>query len=99
MHMDPLMPALVGIVFVILALALLLRRFRQPSVVAYLLTGVVLGPNRLGIVTDATTVARLGEIGVVLLLFFDLPPEFRTIGNVTDCLFGTVRKEHEEEPI
>jgi Kef-type K+ transport system membrane component KefB len=48
MHMVPLPPTLVGIIFVILTLALLLRRLRQPSMVAYLLTGVVLGPNRIG---------------------------------------------------
>jgi hypothetical protein len=30
---------------------------------------------------------------------FDLPPKFRTTQNVTDCLFGTVRRVHEEESI
>jgi len=29
----------------------------------------------------------------------DLPPKFRTTENVTDCLFGTVRRAHEEESI
>ena len=29
----------------------------------------------------------------------DLPREFRTTRNVTDCLFGTVRRVHEEESI
>lgn len=70
MHMDPLLPALVGIIFVALALAILLRRFEQPSVVAYVLTGAVLGPNGMGVVSEPSIVARIGEIGVVLLLFF-----------------------------
>lgn len=70
MHMDPLLPALVGIIFVILALAVALRRFRQPAMVPYVLTGALLGPKGLGIVSDASTITRLGEIGVVLLLFF-----------------------------
>lgn len=70
MHMDPLLPALVGLLFVALALAIWLRRLRQPSVVAYVLAGALLGPNGLGVVTDPNAVVRLGEIGVVLLLFF-----------------------------
>jgi hypothetical protein len=32
-------------------------------------------------------------------LVCDLPPKFRTTQNVTDCLFGTVRRVHEEESI
>jgi CPA2 family monovalent cation:H+ antiporter-2 len=68
--MDPLIPQLVGVAFVVLIASILLQRFKQPSLVAYLVTGALLGPSGLGFVTDATTVARLGEIGVVLLLFF-----------------------------
>ncbi len=70
MHMDPLMPQLVGVAFVVLMASIVLQRFEQPSLVAYLITGALLGPSGLGFVTDATTVARLGEVGVVLLLFF-----------------------------
>jgi hypothetical protein len=79
--MDPLLPALVGIVFVILVLAVLLRRFRQPSIVAYLLTGIVLGPNGLGVVTDAQVVTRLGEIvGVLLVQDVAIIPMLMAIG-------------------
>jgi CPA2 family monovalent cation:H+ antiporter-2 len=68
--MDPIMPALVGSVAGILLLGLVLRALKQPSVVAYLMAGLVLGPAGLGLMTDQVTIARLGEIGVILLLFF-----------------------------
>ena len=70
MHMDPAMPVVVGIVFTILILGLALRGLRQPAAVAYLIAGVVIGPQGLGLVSDANVITRLGEVGVVLLLFF-----------------------------
>jgi len=70
MHMDPIMPYLVGSVAGILLLGLVLRSLKQPHVVAYLIAGVVLGPDGLGLMSDQTSIARLGEIGVILLLFF-----------------------------
>lgn len=70
MHMDPVMPNLVGTVAAILLLGFALRALRQPQLIAYLLAGVVLGPSGVGLVSDHSTISRLGEIGVVLLLFF-----------------------------
>lgn len=70
MHMDPALPPLVGAIVGILILALLLRAAGQPYVVAYLLAGVALGPYGFSMITDQHTVQRLGELGVVLLLFF-----------------------------
>lgn len=45
-------------------------RFRQPSAVGYILTGVLLGPAGLGLVTERAAIATLAEMGVILLLFF-----------------------------
>ncbi|MGB2936877.1 MAG: cation:proton antiporter, partial [Phycisphaerae bacterium] len=59
-----------GLVAVVLAVGIVLRRFRQPHVVAYIVAGVLLGPSAIGIVHDADVMSRLGSIGVVLLLFF-----------------------------
>ena len=70
MHMEPLMPHLTGALFVIVALGLLLRRLRQPLIIAYLLAGVALGPHVLGLVSDAEVLNRVGAFGVLLLLFF-----------------------------
>lgn len=64
------MPYLVGSVAGILLLGLLLRALKQPHVVAYLIAGVVLGPDGFALMTDQVTISRLGEVGVILLLFF-----------------------------
>jgi CPA2 family monovalent cation:H+ antiporter-2 len=64
------MPVLAGTAFVILLLGLVMRRFRQPHVVVYLLAGVVLGPSAIGLIGDQESLSRLGAIGVDLLLFF-----------------------------
>lgn len=70
MHLDPLLPSIVGAVFAILLIGLILRRLRQPHVVAYLLAGLMLGPYVGGIITDTHLIERMGAMGVVLLLFF-----------------------------
>ena len=70
MHMDPILPPLVAMILIILMLSLLLRSIGQPNVVAYLIAGVVLGPQGLGLITDHITLERLGAFGVVMLLFF-----------------------------
>ncbi len=52
-----------------LAAAYVLNRLRQPSLIGYLLAGVLLGPHGLGFVKDVDTVEALAQVGVVLLLF------------------------------
>ncbi len=42
---------------------------RVPSVVAYLVGGVLVGPGGLGLVSHSETVEQLAELGVALLLF------------------------------
>ncbi len=70
MHLDPLMPKLVAAAFAVVAVGLFLRWLRQPHVVVYLVAGAILGPHALGLLTDVEGAARLGDAGVVLLLFF-----------------------------
>jgi CPA2 family monovalent cation:H+ antiporter-2 len=70
MHIDPLIPPLVGVVAVVLVLGLVLQAFRQPQLVGYIIAGFIIGPAGLGIVTDKTLIEHLGSIGVTLLLFF-----------------------------
>src|ERR1700737_872005 len=40
-----------------------------PLILAYLVTGVIIGPNGLKFVTDQTSIAGVAEIGLILLLF------------------------------
>jgi CPA2 family monovalent cation:H+ antiporter-2 len=44
-------------------------RLRLVPIVAFLLTGVLIGPNALGLVTDREIVDAAAEVGVLLLLF------------------------------
>lgn len=70
MHLSPLIPPLVGIIFIILAIGVLLRAFRQPQLVGYILAGLLIGPAGLALLPDAATAEELGALGVTLLLFF-----------------------------
>ncbi len=70
MHLDPILPTAVAALLAILIVGVILTRLKQPHVLGYLLTGILLGPHVLGLITDQDFVSRLGNIGVVLLLFF-----------------------------
>lgn len=70
MHLDPLLPPLVGVVVVVLLTGLILQFFRQPQLVGYIITGIVIGPAGLGIVQEIAIIEHLGALGVTLLLFF-----------------------------
>lgn len=70
MHLDPALPSLVAALFAILLVGIILHRFKQPHVVAYLLTGIILGPHVIGLIGDQNLIERLGAMGVVFLLFF-----------------------------
>jgi len=51
------------------AVLTLLRRFALPPILGYLVVGMILGPNALGLASDAEAVQLLAEIGVVFLVF------------------------------
>lgn len=70
MHNEPLIPIFVFVMLGILIVTIFLKKLKQPYVVAYLLTGILLGPYGLKLIHDQENLARLGEIGVILLLFF-----------------------------
>src|SRR5687768_4721626 len=46
------------------------KRFRVPEVIAYLVTGIVIGPHALAWIHDAHQVEQIAELGVALILFF-----------------------------
>jgi CPA2 family monovalent cation:H+ antiporter-2 len=58
---------------ILLAVSILIifisHRIRLPSVVGFLLTGILIGPGGLSLVKDTETIDVLAEIGVVMLLF------------------------------
>ncbi len=48
---------------------LLARRVGLPTIVGYLLAGVVIGPFTPGFVSDVDTISQLAELGVIFLMF------------------------------
>jgi CPA2 family monovalent cation:H+ antiporter-2 len=58
---------------IILAMAVgivaILHRFKIPSIAGFILAGVIVGPQALGIINDVHEVEVLAEVGVALLLF------------------------------
>jgi len=47
----------------------LLRRLKQPPLIAYMLVGVVLGPSGAKLIEASANISILAEIGITLLLF------------------------------
>ena len=67
-----LMPAIVIIIFLSIALLFIGNHFRVPSIVSFLVIGMLVGPFGpfgLGIITDQSAIETFGQIGIVLLLF------------------------------
>jgi CPA2 family monovalent cation:H+ antiporter-2 len=50
-------------------IAYVMRRARQPTIVGYLITGVVAGPYGLKLISETAAVEVMAEVGVALLLF------------------------------
>src|SRR5512146_1912515 len=50
-------------------IAVILRRARQSAIVAYLLTGILVGPSGLHLISNRAAIEVMAEIGVALLLF------------------------------
>jgi CPA2 family monovalent cation:H+ antiporter-2 len=60
-------------ILIIFALSTLVNyvftKIKVPSIVGYLITGILAGPHLTGIINDAGNIEVLAEVGVVLLLF------------------------------
>ncbi len=69
MHDYPVLRDLVILVVVAIPVVALAHRFKVPTVVGFLLTGIAIGPHGLALIPQPESVAELAEIGVVLLLF------------------------------
>lgn len=66
--------------------AMVMRALRQPLLVGYILTGIVVGPAVLGLVNNPETIRVMGEFGIALLLFIVglglNPKEIKEVGRV-----------------
>lgn len=69
MHQLPILPEILMVFAVALPVTYVFRKLQVPSLVGFLLSGIVLGPMGFGLITDMHNVEVLAEIGVILLLF------------------------------
>src|SRR5258708_40064734 len=65
----PVLKDLAIIFAVSLLVILICPRIKLPALPGFIVAGVLLGPNALGLVSDAHQVESLAEVGVILLLF------------------------------
>ena len=52
-----------------LLVILVFHRFKLPALPGFIVAGILLGPNALGLVSDPKDVESLAEVGVIMLLF------------------------------
>jgi CPA2 family monovalent cation:H+ antiporter-2 len=65
----PLLQDLLLLLLVSVPIAFVFNLLRLPTIVGFMITGVLIGPYGLGLIKDAHAIDVLAEIGVVLLLF------------------------------
>ncbi|BBR53714.1 MULTISPECIES: monovalent cation:proton antiporter-2 (CPA2) family protein [Pseudomonas] len=88
-HDGSLLQATVVFLLAVVLLVPLLQRLKLGAVPGYLLAGIVIGPSVLGLIDNPHNVARLSEMGVVMLLFIiglELSP--RKLWTMRKSLFG-----------
>ena len=68
MH-SPLFTDVVLILLVSIGVLYLSHQAKLPAIIAFLVSGILLGPHGLGLVSAVHEVEQLAEIGVILLLF------------------------------
>ncbi len=57
------------VVAVVAAVSLLMRALKQPLIMGYIITGMLVGPSFLGIIKDQDVFATYSSLGITLLLF------------------------------
>lgn len=67
---DPLLQQLVLVVLALVVLGFIFKLVKQPYIIAYIIAGLVLGPDGFELIKDKELIASLGSIGLVLLMFF-----------------------------
>ncbi|CAI2716904.1 monovalent cation:proton antiporter family protein [Nitrospina watsonii] len=85
--MGQLIQDLTILLLVSLPITVLFHRFKLPTVVGFLIAGVLIGPNGLALIGELESVEHLAEIGVILLLFiigleFSLSQMIKQLGRI-----------------
>lgn len=69
-NFNILLQGIVLMLLTVLVLGLLLKKFNQPYFVSYIIAGILLGPRCLEIFTNHDTIAAIGELGLLIQMFF-----------------------------
>ncbi len=70
MHSGSILFDLGIVLFLGFFAALAMKKINQSVVIGYMLVGLLIGPNVLGIVKDSEILSELSELGIVFLMFF-----------------------------
>jgi len=65
----PLLKDILILLMFAVVIVFLLQRLKLPSVIGFLITGIIIGPYALSLIRNVEQVETLSEIGVILLLF------------------------------
>lgn len=68
-HTFPLLQDLLTLLLASVPIAFIFHRLRLPTIVGFMITGVLIGPYGLGLIHDVEAIELMAEIGVALLLF------------------------------
>jgi CPA2 family monovalent cation:H+ antiporter-2 len=68
-HSFPIFDDLLLILIAAVPIVFICHRLRLPSLVGFMLTGIIIGPYGLGLIKELEAIEVLAEIGVILLLF------------------------------
>ncbi len=67
---NPELTNLVVVSIIIIFIGSILKFFKQPYIIAYIIAGVLIGKHGFGLITDEDSIRVIGEFGLILLLFF-----------------------------
>ncbi|TSE09162.1 cation:proton antiporter [Aquimarina algiphila] len=69
-NIEPIVQLISIVAILVIILSIILRKLNQTYIIGYILVGIFLGEHGLKIIDDKESVQLLGELGVILLLFF-----------------------------
>lgn len=67
---DPLVGLLLMLAICFVLIGLVLRKIKQPFIIGYILVGIMLGEHGFAVIDQVDVITHLGELGIILLLFF-----------------------------
>jgi CPA2 family monovalent cation:H+ antiporter-2 len=89
---EILLKSIVVLLLSILLISLVLKRFRQPYFSAYILAGILLGPQGLSLFTNVETIGQIGSLGLIMQMFFigvEIEPQ-RLLKNIRISVSGVI---------